>query len=167
MSFEKTFIEPLWKMRNHINGKFVDDVPYLYSVIEDGMMNWRKLEPTQVRSEVDFVCEASVRENQKAVITQQILQALNLTLKMSDILGPIPLIKLLERLFEEGFGWKKSTIKELLPIEAIAQQLMQRNMEKQQEMQSENPNSMPQPTSESDAQASAAGRNDTQIGEME
>lgn len=163
-SFETSFIGPAWKLRNHVNMKFCTDAGYLYSVIQDGIMHWRTIDPMTIRAEVDFVCEGSQRENQRAVVTQQVLQALNLTLKMAEILGPIPLIKLLAKLYEEGFGWKQDTIKELLPIEAIAQQLMQNEQQRQQELAAENPQNMPQPKTEGEATQSAQQKNATPVG---
>ena len=163
-TFERTCIEPTWRMRNKINMTFVDDPGYLYSVLDEGGMNWKTITPAEIRSHVDFVCEASNRENQRAVITQQVLQALNLTIGMTDILGPIPLIKLLEKLYEEGFGWKRDTIKQMLPIEAIAQQLLVKQTQEQMDMQGENPQNMPQPKSEGDAVQGANARNQTDVG---
>ena len=166
-SFEKSFIEPLWKMRNEINMRYVTDEGYLYAVLEDDIMDWRKIEPNQVRADVDFICEASVRENQRAVITQQILQAVNLNLKMIEILGPLPMIRLLDKLYEEGFGWRREDIENLLPVETIAKQLIERDREKQQQIEGENPQNMPQPKSEGDAQQSAQKKNSTPVGRIE
>ena len=131
------------------------------------LMDWRKIEPNQVRADVDFICEASVRENQRAVITQQILQAVNLNLKMIEILGPLPMIRLLEKLYEEGFGWRREDIENLLPVEPIAEQLIERDREKQQQIEGENPQNMPQPKSEGDAQQSAQKKNSTPVGRIE
>jgi hypothetical protein len=165
-SYEKSFIEPLWQMRNQINTKFCTDPGYMYSVLEDDVQNWRTLTPSQIKSEVDFVCEASARETQRAVITQQILQALNLTIKMADVVGPIPLVKLLERLYEEGFGWKQDDISELLPLEAIAENLVQREAAEQQKLRGENPQNMPQPITEEGALQSANAQNQVNVGEI-
>jgi hypothetical protein len=162
-TFERTFIKPLWIIRNKINMNFVDDPGYLYSVIEDGIQYWKKITPGQVRANVDFVCEASNRENQKAVVTQQVLQALNLTIKMAEIIGPMPIIKLLEKLYEDGFGWNRDTIKQMLPMELIMQSMMEKKMMEQQEMAAKQgkgqygvaPQEMPQPTTESGAIQSA------------
>lgn len=164
-SFETSFVQPLYKMRNQINMNHVTDIGYLYSILENGVMHWRQIKPSAVKAGVDFICEASNRENQRAVITQQILQALNLNIKMGDILGPIPLLKLLEKLYEEGFGWKQETIKELLPMEDIAMQMQTSMLQQQQQgMAGENPQSMPQPKSEGQATANANQRNSTPVG---
>ena len=64
-SFEKSFLEPIWQMRNKVNNRFVTDIGYLYAVLEDNMMNWRVLEPAQIKAEVDFVCEASARDTER------------------------------------------------------------------------------------------------------
>ena len=165
-AFEKSFIEPLWQMRNHINNRFVTDTGYLYSVLEDNMMNWRVLEPHQLKSEVDFICEASARESQRSVATQQILQAVNMNIKMIDVLGPEPLVLLLKKLYEEGFGWKKSDIDQLLPQAAIQEQQQVRQQQQQAEMSGENPARMPQPLTESNAAKSASTANTPQVGRV-
>ena len=163
-TFERTCVEPTWRMRNKINMTFVTDVGYLYSVLDKGIVNWKTISKAQIRSHVDFVCEASNRENQRAVIISQVLQALNLTIKMGEILGPIPIIKLLEKLYEEGFGWGRDTIKEMLPIEAIAQQLLMKQTQDQTAGQGERPQNMPQPKSEGDAIQGANARNAAPVG---
>lgn len=164
--FEASFVKPSYKIRNHVNMKFCTDPGYLFAVLEEGIMNWKQISPQQIRTEVDFICEASNRENQRAIVTQQVLQALNLTIKMAEILGPIPLVKLLEKLYEEGFGWKRDTIEELLPLEAIQAQIMMNEMEKQQQMVGESMKSMPQPVTEGQAKKSAEKKNETQVGRM-
>ena len=153
-------------MRNHINNRFVTDTGYLYSVLEDNMMDWRVLEPHQLKADVDFVCEASARESQRSVITQQILQAVNMNVKMIDVLGPQPLVLLLKKLYEEGFGWRKSDIDMLLPEEAIKEQQEIRAQQQQAEMTGENPNRMPQPLSEGGAIKSAATANQPEVGRV-
>jgi hypothetical protein len=165
-SFEKTFIEPIWKMRNHINNRFCTDVGYMYSVLEENFINWRTIDPASIRAEVDFVCEASARESQRSVITQQILSAVNLNLKAVEVLGPVPLVKLFEKLYEEGFGWKQSYIKQLLPPEAIEQQVdvwQQLQQAQAGGMTGENPQRMAQPMNESNAIKSASTANQPQV----
>ena len=169
-SFEKSFIEPLWKMRNHINNRYCTDVGYMYAVLEDNFMDWRTLEPQQIKAEVDFVCEASSRDIERSVVTQQILQAVNMNIKMIDVLGPQPLVLLLKKLYEEGFGWKKSDIDALLPQEAIEEQKRIMEQQRQAEMASkttgENPNRMPQPLNASDAMKSASTANQPEVGRV-
>lgn len=165
-SFEKSFIEPLWQMRNKINNRFCTDVGYMYSVLEDNFMDWRTLEPHQIKAEVDFVCEASARDIERSVVTQQILQAVNMNIKMIDVLGPEPLVLLLKKLYEEGFGWKKSDIDALLPQQAIAEQKQVMEQQRQTEMTGENPARMPQPLNASDAMKSASTANQPQVGRV-
>ena len=165
-SFEKSFIEPLWKMRNHINNRYCTDVGYMYAVLEDNFMDWRTLEPQQIKAEVDFVCEASSRDIERSVVTQQILQAVNMNIKMIEVLGAQPLVLLLKKLYEEGFGWKKSDIDALLPQDAIDEQSRIRMAEKQAEITGENPNRMPQPLNASDAMKSASTANTAQVGRV-
>ncbi len=165
-SFEKSFIEPLWQMRNKINNRFCTDVGYMYMVLEDNFMHWRTLEPHQIKAEVDFVCEASARDTERSVVTQQILQAVNMNIKMIDVLGPQPLVLLLKKLYEEGFGWKKSDIDALLPQQAIAEQKQIMEQQRQAEMTGENPSRMPQPLNASDAIKSASTANQPQVGRV-
>ncbi len=170
-TFEKTWIEPTWKMRNQVNIKFVTDFGYLYSVLEKEIMYWKTLSSDKIRTHVDFVCEASNRESQKSIITQQVLQALNLSINLVPMMGIEPIIKLLEKLYEEGFGWNRSTIREMLPMESIAQNFARQQMLEQQAQQakqggvtSEKPQNMPQPTSESEAIHSAQTQFTPQLG---
>ena len=174
-NFESSFIEPLWEMRNQINMRFVNDPGYIYSVIGESVVYWRTITPGAIRANVDFICEASTRETQRTIITQQVLQAVNLVSGMMPILGPIPIIALLRKLYREGFGWKEDEInKELLPMEAIQANMMQQAMlQAQASRQSgdggkpvENPQNMPQPQTESDAIQSAQAQFSPQVGEI-
>lgn len=169
-TFETSFIQPLWEMRNQINMIFVKDPGYLYSVVEEDIVNWRVISPAQIRANVDFICEASNRENQRAVITQQVLQALNIITGMIPIIGPIPAIKLLEKMYRDAFGWKEDDIKELLPAEEIINQMMQNQMMQQMEAEAKagkmvnNPREMSQPKSETEAIKSSVMNNYPGIG---
>lgn len=127
-TFEKTFVEPLWDMRNQINMRFVTDIGYMYQVMGPKVVFWKKITPDQIRANVDFICEASTRENQRGVITQQVLQALNIVSRMIPILGPIPAVKLLEKMYREAFGWKEDEVAEMLPMDMILQNMMMMQM---------------------------------------
>ena len=173
--FETSLVQPMYEMRNSVNMKFVQDPGYLYSVIEDQIMNWREATPAQIRTAVDFVCEASNRENQRAVVTQQIVSALGIVQGMVEFIGPIPAIKLLQMLYEEGFGWKQDKIMELLPPELMVQELMKREMLQQQEQQMQQQAAQakgggggPQskPRSDADVAENTNAANRPQVGEM-
>lgn len=170
-NFEKSFIEPLWQMRNQINMRFVTDAGYIYSVIGDKVVFWRTITPDQVRADVDFVCEASNRENQRAVVTQQVLQAINLAGGLVQVLTPIPVVKLFEKLLTEGFGWKQDEVNAMLPIDVIGQNYAMQQMLQIQAAQGqggkgkkENPQSMPQPQTETDAEQSAQQQFTPEVG---
>jgi hypothetical protein len=173
-NFEESFIEPIWEMRNQINMRYVSDTGYLYSVIGENVVYWRTIEPGAIRANVDFVCEASTRETQRTVITQQVLQAVNLVSGMVPFMGPIPVIALLRKLYREGFGWKEDEInKELLPMDAIQASMMQKAMLDAQASQGAAqgegkegvpPQSMPQPKTEGDAIQSAQQQFTPQVG---
>ena len=96
--------------------------------------------------------------------------AVNMNIKMIDVLGPQPLVLLLKKLYEEGFGWKKSDIDALLPQEAIEEQKRIMEQQRQAEMASkttgENPNRMPQPLNASDAMKSASTANQPEVGRV-
>jgi len=163
--FEKSFIKPIWEMRNQVNMKYCTDPGYLYSILEDGIMYWRQATPEQIKAGVDFVCEASNRENQRNVVTQQILQAVNLTSAAIPVLGPLPFLKLLEKLYSDGFGWKQDTIRELLPLDIITNQMVA-SQAAQNQPPGGNPGNMPQPKSEGDAEQSARQQFSTPVGEV-
>jgi hypothetical protein len=163
-SFEKSFIKPLWEMRNQVNMKYVTDPGYLYAVLEEDAMNWRVATPEQIRANVDFVCEASNRENQRNVVTQQILQLINIVASIPSLAG-IPILKLLQKICEDGFNWKQDTIDEIFPVDIIIQQMVA-----QAQMAlggGVNPQSMPQPKTEGDAVQSANQQFSTPVGEIQ
>jgi len=172
-TFETSFIQPCYTMRNDVNMRFVTDVGYLYSVIEENIMNWRTATPAQIRAGVDFICEASNRENQRQVVTQQIKGALDVVMKLIPFTGPIPAIKLLQKLYEEGFGWKQDSINELLPPELIVQQIMEKQMLEQQEREVQQQATMAKsggggakPRTDADMIENTNAANRPQVGEM-
>ena len=69
-------------------------------------------------------------------------------------------------MYEEGFGWKKSDIDELLPAQAIEEQKRVMQQKQQAEITAENPGRMPQPLNASDAMKSASTANQPEVGRI-
>jgi len=168
-AFEKSMVEPLYGMRNQINMMYCTDPGYLYSILGEGFINWRTISPIQIRTDVDFICEASTREHQKGVIIQQILQAINIVSSMAGMIGPIPAVKLLEKLYKEGFAWKEDVVAELLPFDIILASMAQNMMMQQGGGQGggQPPGSMSQPRTEGQARASAQKKESTNVGRVQ
>lgn len=104
-TIEDTFIIPIAKIRDEINMLFLDDKQYRVEIIgEEGERNWVSLTPDQIRAHTRFTCESSGREENKAVITQQLLQA-NQTAPNALAAGQsVRLDRMMFRLFTDGFG---------------------------------------------------------------
>jgi hypothetical protein len=165
-SFENSFIRPLWEMRNQINIVFCTDPGYKFAVLGMKAMDWRTMTPAQIRADVDFVCEASARENQRAVVTQQMLNTLQIVGGLSDVLGPVPILMLLKQLLQDGYSWKRDKIAEVIPLDALeklsSQQQLATMFEHQQMMnnrgggqQTPGIGGQPSPLSQGDAIQSA------------
>lgn len=169
--FEDTFIQPLYEKRNAINEQFLD-APYVYGVIGDGVIDWRMAQPAQIRAAVDFICESSVRETNRNIITQQTIQFLDAATGAIQAGFIVRLDKILEQLAESGFSWRQEIIDAVLPTIAMEKQgvdvngmLLARQMQQQQaETIKAAGGPFPEPTSEEDAVASAQQRNQTQLG---
>ena len=113
-SFEDTFIEPLYSMRNEINVQFLDE-EYVYGIIGEGAIDWRTASPSQIRTPVNFLCESSTRETNRHLITQQILQLAKL-IPIAAAQGiPTRFDKLLQQLVEQGFSWSTERAQDIWP----------------------------------------------------
>ena len=113
-SFERTLVQPLYEMRNQINMQFLDQI-YIYGIIGDGAIEWREMEPAQIRANVDFICESSTREANRLIITQQILQLGKVAPTAMSMGFPIRFDVLLGRLAEQGFSWSRERVEEIFP----------------------------------------------------
>ena len=113
-TFEETFIQPLYELRNQINMQFLD-TEYVYGIVGQGAIEWRQISPGQIRANVDFICESSARETNRLVITQQIIQLAKVIPLLTQQRIPVRTDKLLGRLCEQGFSWTKDQIKEVFP----------------------------------------------------
>ena len=181
-SFEE-FIQALYDMRNQINMQFLD-TEYIYGVIGEGAIEWRPIQPEQIRANVDFICESSSRETNRAVITQQIIQLAEITPMAQQMGFPIRFDKLISNLCEQGFSWTQEKIEEILPSLKLEKQgvpidemLMQRMMIQLQVSQlqaamggmppeggGQPGGQSPEPNNENEAIESANARNQTQVG---
>lgn len=102
---EDKFIIPIARIRDEINMLFLTDEKYRMEIIgEEGERNWVSLTPDQIRAHTRFMCESSGREENKAVITQQLLQA-NQTAPNALAAGQsVRLDRMMFKLFTDGFG---------------------------------------------------------------
>lgn len=113
-TFETTFVEPLYQLRNQINMQFLNN-PYIYKVIGENAIEWRTIEPGQIRANVDFVCESSSRETNRLVITQQFIQTMKMMPGVKETGFPVRVDKMLGDLMERGFSMSADKINEYLP----------------------------------------------------
>lgn len=174
-TIEGSLIKPLYQMRNTINSYFLD-VPYVVRVVGAKGLEWRQIEPGQVRASVDFVCEASSRDMERGVVTQQILQSIAPLMQVTQMLQlqglpPARPDILMGKLYEQ-WSWSQDQIKSILPsltIDDQQAQVLQQMMQQQQAMAAQaqgGGEQGPQPRNEQELQASMQGRNQTQVGRM-
>jgi hypothetical protein len=118
-TFETSFVEPLYSMRNQFNMQFLN-TDYVYRVIGEGAIEWRTIEPGQIRANVDFVCESSSREANRLVITQQFIQTMKTVVPALENAGfPVRSDLLAADLMERGFSMSADQVRRYLPsIEA-------------------------------------------------
>lgn len=116
-TFEETWVQPIYEMRNLINVQFLDQ-KYVFGIIGQGAIEWRSIDPETIRASVDFLCESSSRETRRDIKTQQILQLTKITanVMISGIPVPQRTDKLLAQLAEEGFSWSREQVEQWLPL---------------------------------------------------
>lgn len=178
-ALEDTLIQPLYDMRNQINMQFLDE-EYIYGIIGEGVINWRKIEPWQIRANVDFMCESASRETNRVIITQQILQLAKLLPAVQSLGFPVRLDVLLKQLMEQGFSWPSEKVKQVLPslqleedgvnINGLLQQAVLNALAMQAIVSApvgagpgESSGPMPNPATEGDARQSLDAANQPQI----
>lgn len=177
-SFETSFIQPLYSMRNHINMVFIDE-EFAYYIVAD--KQWVKIDPATVRADVDFICQSAQRETNRAVLTSQLLQLQQLLPAMLQAGQPVRLDVPASELARQAFGWKEELIERIFPLlkfehdhpemdinqmlveNALLQMGLSRMMAVQQAAMgmagAPGPNQqLPQPKTESDASTSALQR---------
>lgn len=180
-SFERTLVQPMYDMRNQINMLYLD-IEYVYGIIGDGAIEWRKMEPEKIRANVDFICESSTREGNRLVITQQILQLGKIAPTAIEMGFPIRFDVLLGKLAEHGFSWDRDQVEEVFPTIKMEREgglnlnqmllenmMLKLNMEKVMMMagimgggQAPGPGGGPQPRSEGEASQGLHQSNRTQ-----
>lgn len=173
--FEVTFVEPLYEMRNEINCNFLDE-DYVFYVIGDGVVNWRTVTPEQVRARVDFVCESSTRETNKAVVGQQLLQLMEMAPAAIAAGQPVRIDKIMKKWLQTMGSMKDSEAIEFFPLIQMERMqggdmggMMVQNAMLQQQanimgaMPPPGPGQGPQPGSEAEAVQSANQKSETQV----
>lgn len=161
-TFEKSFILPLYKLRNQINAAYLDE-EYLYGVLDDGVVEWKTIEPAKIRASVDFICEASTRETNRNVLIQQFLHFLKIAPSVQSMGLPVRLDKLAAELAEVGFSWKQDKIEEIFPalrleregVMDIDAMVMQNSLLMMAMGQAQQTGQMPEPRTETEAVQSA------------
>lgn len=180
--FEATFVEPLYELRNEINANFLDE-EYVFNVIGDGVVNWRSIQPDQVRARVDFVCESSTRETNKAVIGQQLLQLMEMAPVAAAMGQPVRADLMMQKWLQTMGSMREAETLMFFPLVQMeklqgfdANQLMvQIAIAKQQNEvaasapqplpgEQGQPGESPQPTTEQGAVESANAQTQTEIG---
>lgn len=180
--FEATFIEPLYELRNEINANFLDK-EYVFNVIGDGVVNWRSIQPEQIRARVDFVSESSTREANKAVMGQQLLQLMELAPLAAGMGQPVRADLMMQKWLQVMGSMREAETLQFFPLVQMeklqgidANQLMvEMAMAKQQNElaaaapqpiagEQGPPGERPQPTSEAGAVESANAQNQTDVG---
>lgn len=114
-SFENSYVVPLYEMRNHINATFID-AEYAYRIVGDKAAEWRQITPGQMRASVDFICEASTREVNKAVIVQQHLQFVQMAPLAINAGYPVRIDKMMAKLASSGFSMPLDDIYDYFPF---------------------------------------------------
>lgn len=186
-TFERTWIQPMYEKRNAINSRYLPQ-EYVISIIGEKGLEWRTLSPVQIRAQVDFVCEAATRENQRGVIAQQIIQTLQPMLNVLTLYSQMgyppqlwPRADLLLAELYDVWTWQSDKIAKILPSTVmdeqqeveLAQQLQMLNMLRMQAQieptqgRSADGARTPQPRNEGEAQKSANERNTTKTARMQ
>ena len=114
-SFEDSAVLPLYSLKNAMNCAMIDD-EYAYRVLGEQAEAWKHIDPSEIRADVDFICESSTRETNRAVLTQQILQLAKLAPAAHQLGQPTRLDKLMAKLCREGFGWTPEETRDLFVL---------------------------------------------------
>lgn len=183
-SLEGSYIQPMYDVRNQINMQFLDK-PYVYGILGERAIDWREASVTEIRTNVDFVCEASIRETNKAIVAQQMLQGLKIAPAVQAAGYPVRMDKLAGAFFEKAFSMSPKQIDEFFPSIRLEKEgvdidtMMLQALILRLQLQAAIPGleagaggnqaggggggSNPRPKSEEGAQQSAERRNETKI----
>jgi hypothetical protein len=121
-TFEDSFIIPLWRMRTAINSEFITQ-DYAVRVLGEKGYEWRKISAAQVKSAVDFICESSKREQQKAILAQQIMEVAKIAPLAIQAGQPVRIDVLLDELTETCFSWVEQRRHRFLPLIAYEKEI--------------------------------------------
>ena len=105
----------MYALRNHINATLIDQ-DYAFKIIGKKAENWRVITPVQMRASVDFICESSARETNRAVKTQQIIAFIKIAPFAAAAGQPVRFDKMMADLGETGFGMSRDTIESYFPL---------------------------------------------------
>jgi len=120
-NLEATFIIPVWQLRNEINAALIDE-EYAYRVLGKKGREWRKISPHAIKADVDFVCEGSRREAQKAVLSQQVIEVAKVAPLCVSAGQPVRIDKLIGKLLKGGFSWPDDQVAEIFPLIAAEEE---------------------------------------------
>lgn len=113
-TFEETFIQPLYDKRNAINVQYLD-AEYVYGIIGDAAIEWHTITPDQVKVPVEFLCLASSRETQRAVLTQQLIQVKDVAGMCEQAGFPLRWDLYMQKLLEGGLTWQREETEKFVP----------------------------------------------------
>lgn len=178
-SFEKSLVEKLYSLRNHIHATFIDQ-DFGFSIIGKKADKWRTISPVQQRASVNFVCESSTRETERAVITQQLIQFVEIAPHAANAGQPVRFDKMMRDLGELGFSMSQEKLEEYFPLLRLEREnpdvdyddmMIQNAMAAmQQGMVGTSTNgtggNLPQPLTEGDALQGANARNQPNPGRL-
>ena len=168
----------MYEIRNHINATFIDQT-YAYRVVGEKAKAWRKIEPSSVRAAVDFICESSARETNRAIIVQQMLQFIQIAPLAFQAGQIVRFDKMMAELGRTGFNISEDKIQDWFPFIRLEEEaginideLLLQNALAGMAMGGMVPpggpggggGNLPQPTSEEDAVVANNKRNETQVG---
>jgi hypothetical protein len=113
---ESTFIIPLARIRDEINGIFLTDPEYMMEVLgEEEAQAWQPMSPEQIRAHTRFLCESSGREQQKSVITGLLLRLNQIAPNIISAGQEVRLDRAMYQLQTDGFGRSSEEAEYILP----------------------------------------------------
>lgn len=127
-SFENSFIVPWYSIRNQINMEFLDD-DYIFLHFGESGLDWKTITREQLVASVMFRCESASRETNRAVITQQILQATQIAPLAIQAGQPVRIDKMLYELYTSGFSWSAEKAEDYLPLIRMEKNTGQQQMD--------------------------------------
>jgi hypothetical protein len=173
----ESFLRELYEVRDKVNMAFIDEE---FAFLITGSQEWHTVTPEQIRSDVEFLCDSSERETNRVVISQQILQLIQVAPTAVQNGQPMRIDYPMAKLCRQGFNWPENDIEKTFPLlkfekdnpqidinqmlveNSLIQMGLARMMALQGAMSMGQPGTgqqLPQPTTDSDAIQSANKRN--------